>query len=251
MSAVPPRITLLSLFLTMLRLGLMTGLLLVCLPLHYLTRLFTRRRIWPRIFLAGLGRIAGLRLTIRGPRHPRALLLANHVSWLDIPVIATAHGSAFIAHDGLASIPLIRHLCAMNDTIFVSRHSRAHVVRQAAEIRKALADTGALTLFPEGTTSDGTGLLAFKSALLGAVEPLPEAIVIQPVLLHYADAPSIAWVGEEHGVANFLRVLGRWRPVRLTVHFLPPLGGSDLDSRKTMTATAQAAIAQAMASNHG
>jgi len=247
MSAFLQRITLLSLLLTVLRLGLITGLLLVCLPLHYMSRLLGLRRVWPRIFLAGLGRIAGLRMDLRGPRHPGALLLANHVSWLDIPAIAAAHGSAFVAHDGLASIPLIRHLCAMNDTIFVSRHRRSHVVRQAAEIRKALADTGALTLFLEGTTSDGTGLLPFKSSLLGAAEPLPVGITIQPVLLLYANATEIAWVGEEHGVANFLRILGRWHPIQLTVHFLSPLEGEALVNRKTMAATAQASITRAMA----
>ena len=247
MPAPPQRITLISLILTISRLGLIMGLLLICLPLHYVSRLLGVPRIWPRVFLAGLGRIAGLRLSIRGHRHSGALLLANHVSWLDIPAIAAAHGSAFVAHDGLAALPLIRHLCAMNDTIFVSRHRRAHVVRQAAEIRRALADTGALTLFPEGTTSDGTSLLPFKSSLLGAVEPLPQGITIQPVLLYYADAADIAWVGEEHGVANFLRILGRWRPVRLTVHFLPPLDGAALVNRKTMTARAQEAIARAMA----
>lgn len=247
MAARSDRLTLLSLGLSALRLTLMLALLLACVPCHHLTRAFTARRIWPRIFLTGLGLIAGLRLDVRGTPRASAMLLPNHVSWLDIPAIAAAHGSAFVAHDGLATVPLIRYLCALNDTIFVTRHRRSHVVRQAAEIRHALADTGALTLFLEGTTSDGTGLLPFKSALLGAVEPLPEGIAIQPVLLHYADAPELAWVGDEHGVTNFLRILGRWRPIRLTVHFLPPLEGAALISRKTMAAEAEAAIARAMA----
>ncbi len=233
-----------------LRLSLMLALLLACLPFHYLWRLLGLRRVWPRLFLAGLGTIAGLEITVHGRHHKGTLLLANHVSWLDIPAIAAASGSAFVGHDGLTQIPLVRRLCAMNDTVFIARHRRASVAGQAAEIRQALDDTGALTLFPEGTTSDGTGLLPFKSALLSAVEPLPAGVTVQPVLLAYADAPAIAWVGEEHGLANFLRINARWRPVRLAVHFLKPLEGEALASRKTMAAAAQAAIARAMGQGH-
>ena len=66
------------------------------------------------------------------------------------------------------------------------------------------------------------------------------------MLLQYHDVPRIAWVGEEHGMDNFKRILARLRPLRLDVHFLPPLAGEALDNRKTMTAAARAAIAQAM-----
>jgi 1-acyl-sn-glycerol-3-phosphate acyltransferase len=230
-----------------LRLALMLVLLLVCLPFHLLWLLLGRRRLWPRLFLAGVGTIAGLQVTVHGRHRKGTLLLANHVSWLDVPAIAAASGSAFVGHDGLAEVPLIRSLCAMNDTVFIARHRRASVAGQVEEIRRALDDTGALTLFPEGTTSDGTGLLPFKSALLSAVEPLPEGVTVQPVLLAYADAPEVAWVGDEQGLANFLRINARWRPVRLAVHFLKPLDGNALVNRKTMAAAAQAAIGSELA----
>ncbi|MDD3798418.1 MAG: lysophospholipid acyltransferase family protein [Novosphingobium sp.] len=226
------------------RLVLMLALLLVCLPLYYLWRLLRRHRFWPRVFLAGIGWIAGLRVAVRGTPHKRALFLANHLTWLDIPAIAAASGSAFVAHDGLAQIAVMKHLCAMNDTVFVARHRRAGVAAQAEEVRHALDDTGALTLFPEGTTGDGRELLPFKSALLAAVEPLPEGVAVQPVLLDYgAEAPAIAWHGKESGIANFLRILARRRPLRLTAHFLPPLAGEALENRKNMAAAARAAIA--------
>jgi lyso-ornithine lipid O-acyltransferase len=230
-----------------LRLVLMVALLLTCLPFHALWLLLGRRRLWPRLFLAGIGTIAGLQVTVHGRHHKGTLLLPNHVSWLDVPAIAAASGSAFVGHDGLAEVPLIRRLCAMNDTVFIARHRRASVGGQIAEIRQALDDTGALTLFPEGTTSDGTGLLPFKSALLSAVEPLPAGVTVQPVLLAYADVADIAWIGDEHGLANFLRIIARWQPIRLSVHFLKPLEGEALANRKAMAAAAQAAIARAMA----
>ena len=135
----------------------------------------------------------------------------------------------------------------MNDTVFIARHDRTSVADQVEQVRAAIAETGALTFFPEGTTSDGTGLLPFKSSLLSAVENLARSVPVQPVLLEYAEAPGIAWVGEEHGLDNFKRILARGRPVRLTIRFLPPLEGAALTNRKTMAAAAREAILRAMA----
>lgn len=230
-----------------LRLFLMIALLLVCAPLYYLWRLLGLGRFWPRVFLGGVAVIAGCDITIVGKPAKHALLLSNHVSWLDIPAIAWATGSAFVGHSGLASIAVLKTLCSMNDTVFIARHDRGSVADQVEQVRTAIAGTGALTFFPEGTTSDGTGLLPFKSSLLSAVENLPEGVPIQPVLLDYAEAPGIAWVGEEHGLDNFKRILARGRPVHLTVHFLPPLEGAELTNRKTMAAAAREAILRAMA----
>ena len=131
----------------------------------------------------------------------------------------------------------------MNATVFVARHDRASVAEQVGHVRIALLDTGTLAIFPEGTTSDGTGLLPFKSSLLSALEPLPEGIAVQPVLLDYGpEAARIAWVGEEHGLDNFLRLLARRRPIDLTVHFLPVLAGAALANRKTIAAAAREAM---------
>ena len=242
----PPRITVLGWLLIALRVAMMLALLLACLPPYYLWRLLGLGRFWARVFLGGVGLIAGLHIDLKGRPEKGALLLANHVSWLDIPAIAWATGSAFVGHDGLASLPLLKTLCAMNDTVFIARHDRRSVASQVEQVREAIAGTGALTIFPEGTTSDGTALLPFKSSLLSALDPLPQGIAVQPVLLAYADAPGISWVGEEPGVDNFKRILARLRPLRLTVHFLPPLAGEALKNRKTMAAAAHEALTARM-----
>ena len=231
-----------------LRLLAMLLLLLACVPLYYLTRLLRLHNPWPRLFLGGVAWIAGIAISYRGKKVRRgAFLLANHVSWIDIPALAWASGTAFVAHDGLAAMPLLKSLCEMNDTVFIARHDRRSVAKQIADVRTALSDTGALTVFPEGTTSDGTGLLPFKSSLLSAIEPIPAGIAIQPVLLDYGpEAARIAWVGDEHGLDNFLRILARSRPVRLTVHFLEPLTGQALTNRKTIAATAREELLNAL-----
>lgn len=231
-----------------LRLGLMPAWLACCLSCHCLWRAARRRSPWPRVFLGGVTWIAGVEVTVVGARAQQgAFLLANHVSWMDIPAIAGATGSAFVAHDGLTVVPFVHWLCRLNDTVFVARHDRASVARQVEKVREAIRDTGALTIFPEGTTSDGTGLLPIKSSLLSALAPLPAGIVVQPVWLDYGpESPVTAWIGEEHGLDNFLRILARTRPIRLTIHFLPPLAGEALASRKAIAAATREAILAAM-----
>lgn len=230
------------------RTAAMAMLLLACIPLYYACRLLGLPNPWPRRFLAGIAFIAGVTIKIAGDRpSPGEFLLANHVSWIDIPAIAAATGSAFVAQDGLAAVPLLRWLCAMNDTVFVARHDRASVAAQVEAVRAAIRDTGALTIFPEGTTSDGTGLLRFKSSLLSALEPLPEGIAVRPVALDYgAEGPDIAWIGTEHGLDNFKRIMARAKPIKLAVRFLPVLSGEALTNRKTIATAAQTAILYAL-----
>lgn len=241
-----PRIRPLGWALIGFRLLLMVTALVVLTPLHLVWRAVGAGRWWPRVFLSAIGAIAGLHLRIEGKPASGALLLANHVSWLDIPALAHATGSAFVAHDGLAAFPLLKWLCEMNDTVFVARHDRASIARQVQQVRAAMDRRGSLTLFPEGTTSDGTGLLPFKSSLLSALDPLPDGVVVQPVLLAYEDAAPIAWVGEEHGLDNFKRILARLRPIRLTLVFLPPLARAALADRKAISAAARTEIAAAL-----
>ena len=227
----------------------MVALLVGCVPLFYLWRPFTTHNPWPRRFLGGIGWIAGVRLQAEGrPARTGAFLLTNHVSWLDVPVLAGATGTAFVAHSGLTVSRFLAWLCAMNDTVFVARHDRRSVHAQVEQVRTALSDTGALTIFPEGTTSDGTGLLPFKSSLLSALDPPPPGIVAQPVWLDYGpEVTRIAWVGEEHGLNNFLRILALGRPLRVTVHFLAPFDPVAVGNRKAVSALARQEILSAMA----
>jgi len=231
------------------RLIAMAGLLATAVIGFHLWKWVGARNPWPRRFLAGIAGIAGVRIRTTGRAEAgRLLILANHVSWIDIPALAAATGTAFVAHDGLAGVPLFKWLCDMNDTVFVARHDRASITAQVEALRKALSEMNAITVFPEGTTSDGTGLLPFKSSLLAAIDPLARGITVQPVWLDYGPrAPAIAWVGDEAGVSSFKRILARAMPVELTIHFLEPLTAQELVNRKSMAVAAREAIASAMA----
>ena len=214
----------------------------VVVPLHVLVKLAGKPWFVPPTFLCGIGWIAGLRFSVEGKPRKHALLLANHLSWLDIMALASASRTAFVAHSGLAVSPVLKWLCEQNGTLFITRDRRHTVTRQVDQVRAALGGRR-MTIFPEGTTGDGREPLPFKSALISAVEQLPAGVPVQPVALVYDEAEEIAWVGGEPGLTNACKILGRTRPVHLTLCFLPPLTGSALADRKAIAAAASAAIA--------
>ncbi len=213
-------------------------------PAHAVSKLVGVRDVVPPIFLKTMGTLAGLRVRTEGDPQAGALLLANHVSWLDILALAGTSRAIFVAHSGLSLHGGLKWLCDQNDTVFITRDRRGSVANQVSQVRAALGERP-LTIFPEGTTGDGTRLLPFKSSLLSAVEPLAGEVPIQPVALDYADAPEIAWFEDEPGLANVRRILARPK-VDLTIRFLDPLSGDEIANRKTMTAAAQDAIGRAL-----
>lgn len=210
-----------------------------------LLSLVGQREVVPPLFLGYMGRVAGLRVRTEGTPREGALFLANHVSWLDILALAGASRAVFVAHSGLTVHGGLKWLCEQNHTVFITRHQRGSVSAQVEQVRAAFGERP-VTIFPEGTTNDGTAMLPFKSSLLSAVEPLADTVPIQPVALDYADARGIAWFGDEPGLANVRRVLARPGRIELTLRFLEPLAGEALADRKAMTAAAQDAIARAL-----
>lgn len=226
-------------------LGVALGFLIIV-PLHVLVAAVGRRDLMPPLFLAHMGRMAGLRVRTEGTPRRGALFLANHLTWLDILALAGTSRAIFVAHSGLAGHGGLKWLCDQNDTVFITRDRRGSVAAQVEQVRAALGHHRPLVIFPEATTSDGAALLPFRSSLLSAVEPLAHEVPIQPVALDYRDAAEIAWFGDEPGLANVRRILARNGRVELTIRFLEPLSGEALSNRKTMTAAAQEAIARAL-----
>ena len=175
---------------------------------------------------------------------PNHLPLSNHLSWMDILLLAGATGSAFVAKAELRGAPLVGWLCTLNRTLFVRRGDRMGIERQVAELRDALAHGWAITIFPEGTTGDGRELLPFKAALLGAIDPPPPGLMIQPVRIDYGAATDeLAWVGDEPGQSHATRVLNRRGTFTATLHFLPPFAPTG--GRKAIAAEARERIVAA------
>ncbi len=230
------------------RVGALAAWLVFCLLTHLPLRTLKLRSAWPQRFLAGVARIAGARVEMRGEHvQSDVLYISNHVSWLDVAIIAGATGSAFVAKAEMAPWPLIGWLATLNNSIYVERNARLDVGAQAAALGAALETGQPVTLFPEGTTGDGVQLLPFRSSLIAAVAPPPPGIAIQPVAIDYgADAADIAWVDDEPIGANALRLMARRRPIHAVLHFLKPLPSEEFTDRKAIARHARAEVAAAL-----
>jgi len=159
------------------------------------TRLALRQR-WSRRLLA----ILGIRLQVEGPPiEPGCLLVANHISWVDIFVINALAPSAFVSKAEVRTWPLVGWLAARNDTVFLRRGSRGHAKIVNAEIAALLEAGRNVAVFPEGTTTDGSHVLHFHAALLQPA--IAAGRPVQPVAISYhapdgTPSRAPAYVGE-------------------------------------------------------
>ncbi len=224
------------------------GLLLLFVPLHYAFRTLAYGSPFPMLFLRYAARVCGARVKIHGTFLKRdVFFVANHVSWMDILALAGASGTAFVAKAELAEAPIVGWLASLNNTVFVKRENRTSVAEQVNALKDAIADNWSVTVFPEGTTTDGHSLLPFKTSMLSVLEPPPPGILVQPVLLDYGEiAEWIGWVGNERGVNNARRVLARRGSFLLNIHFLEPLRPSEFPGRKAIGAEARRRIEEAL-----
>lgn len=227
--------------------------LFILVPLHYLFRLVRYGSPFPKLFLFLAARIAGARVVRHGtPLRRDVFFISNHVSWVDILSLAGASGTAFVAKAELGRVPVIGWLCRLNRTVFVSREDRGGVADQINLLREALADNWSVTVFPEGTTTDGQSLLPFKTSMMQVLDPPPPAVLVQPVMLDYgAIAEWIGWIGVEQGIDNAKRILARPGNFPLHIHFLEPFHPRDFPGRKAITAEARRRIEEALVASLG
>jgi 1-acyl-sn-glycerol-3-phosphate acyltransferase len=228
---------------------LMALTLLFLIVPHLFYRAIGRPSPMVMAFLNAAGWIAGLRIRTTGTRLRRdVLFVSNHVSWLDILALGGAARSAFVSKAEVATTPLVGWLADQNGTVYIQREAKREIHNQANSLRDALARGRPVTLFPEGTTGPGDGLLPFRASLFQAVVPTPPDLQVQPVFLDYGpEARDIAWLDAEPGIDNFKRLLARKRPIELTIHYIDPLPDEDERDRKILAEAARAAIAREMA----
>lgn len=231
----------------------MVAIIIPCLALHLCWRLLRLRSPWPRRFLGLIARICGARVTTHGERVRTAVFYAaNHLSWIDICILGGASGTAFVAHDGVARVPVVGWLATLNNTIFVARADRLSVGAQVAAVRDALDAHQPIAIFPEGTTSDGQGLLPFKPALFAVMAPPPRPMLVQPVLLDFGpDSAALAWVGDEPGLDNARKLLARPGTFSVRISWLEPFDPAVVGDRKAIAREARERIRTALSASLG
>ena len=184
----------------------------------------------------GLLARAGIALEVHGtpPVQGPVLLVANHLSWLDIPVMHAARYCRFISKSDVKAWPIVGALATAAGTLYIERSSRRDALRVVHRMHEALQASEVLAVFPEGTTGDGRTLLPFHANLLQAA--LSADVPVQPVGLRFVDrrtgatshAPS--YVGDETLVGSIWRTLAA-PPITAVVNFGTPEHAQGRDRR--------------------
>lgn len=205
-----------------------------------------------RSFFEAILRAFAVHLRIRGRPAPAALIVTNHISWIDIVALAARFDAGFVAKAEVAGWPIVGRLAERFGVIFVARHKPLDSEEQVSAIRAQLAAGRSIILFPEGTTSDGTGILRFRSSLFAAAG---SASAVQPAMLRYTERDgsslsrerqrAIAWVDDDDLLEGAARV-ARERTY-LEIAFLTPLDPHGFENRKALAAVASEAIGNAYA----
>ena len=166
-------------------------------------------------------RIFKYRATISGPIPRHGLLVSNHLSYLDILVISAITPAVFVSKAEVRKWPLFGWLAMLAGTVFVNRERRTQVGKTNQEIEQALAENALVTLFPEGTSSNGTQLLPFKTSLLEPVAQNSHDIAL--CYLHYeladGDASNdVCYWGDHSFFPHLINLVGK-RSIHAEIRF--------------------------------
>jgi 1-acyl-sn-glycerol-3-phosphate acyltransferase len=192
--------------------------------------------------------LIGVRIKVTGaPAADRPLLLlSNHTSWLDIPVLASVAPVSFIAKKEVATWPVVSFLAKAQRSVFIDRDRRHATGAHADEVAGRLSKGDIMVLFAEGTSSDGNIVLPFRSALIGAAQRAiddGETATVQPVAVSYQrmlglplgrqHRPLVAWYGGTDLLPHLKRVLSEGG-IDVHVVFGPAHRLTARDDRKTV-----------------
>jgi 1-acyl-sn-glycerol-3-phosphate acyltransferase len=221
-----------------------------------------RSHVIPRLFHRMVCRIMGVRFVVDGmppARLSRTLVVANHISWLDISVIGSQQPLSFIAKSEIAGWPGVGMLARLQDTIFVDRSRRAATAATASQMGARLMNGDSMVLFAEGTTSDGSRIKPFRSSLLGAVKEAlgPDGegeITVQPLAVLYmgqhgipggrAGRARLAWYGDM-ALGPHVRDVLSGGPIDVRLIWGEPIRMGREHSRKEVARLAEQAIKRA------
>lgn len=236
------------------------GLTLPLMPVQaVLCRLAPRgARAFPHWYHRKVCRLLGIRLQIEGAvaGGVPVLLVANHSSWLDIPVLSAVAPVSFVAKKEVGGWPFVGSLARLQRTVFVDRTRRTAVGETTSEMTVRLSARDTLVLFAEGTSTDGNRVLPLRTSLFGAALPggreaggaLPADAVVQTCAVVYAarhgvpldrsDRPSVGWYGDMEMGPHAWQLL-KSGPLDVRIVVGPPAPIRDFAGRKQLAAHAE------------
>lgn len=179
------------------------------------------------------------------------LVVSNHCSYADVPVLGCVAPVHFTPKSEIRTWPIIGYLCSLSDCIFINRNPRK-TAENMAELEKAMQNGWLISLFPEGTTGDGTTVLPFRSSYFSLAE---KGIEVQPVTVKYTKRDGsqlsvqamrkVAWIGDDEFAPHLLDFLSQ-PSISATVICHDMVSISDFANRKELAAHCQQVVASGL-----
>lgn len=172
-----------------------------------------------------LCKICGLRVHLHGqPAATPVLMVANHISWLDIFALLSTFYVKFVSKSEIGHWPVIGYLSQRVGTLFI-RRGQSEAMKVATQLMvKTLKNQERVLFFPEGTSSNGQQVLRFHARLFQAA--LDGHVIVQPIALRYSSGDSIStvapFIDDDDFVSHLWRVLGE-PSLDIYIYFLPIL----------------------------
>jgi lyso-ornithine lipid O-acyltransferase len=197
---------------------------------------------WSRRLL----RILGIRVSVRGqPVDGAHVIAANHVSWLDIPLLAACGSTRFVAKSEIRDWPVAGWLANAAGTFYI-RRGKGGARPVAERLIPHLSGGGGVVLFPEGTTTDGRRVMPFHARLFGAA--IEAGAAVQPVALRYsaddAGRDVAPFIGDDDLFRHILRLL-RCSGLHAEVIFCTAVSVAQPD-RNALAGAAESAVCAAL-----
>ena len=247
--------------------GILAGFMVLTVPLMPVQAALVRlspanARRFPHWYHKKVCRLLGVRLRIEGAVVPDVpvLLVSNHTSWLDIPVLSAVAPVSFVGKKEVAGWPFVSALARLQRTVFVDRERRAAAGEAAGEIMSRLEAGDTIVLFAEGTSSDGNRVLPFKTSLFAAAKPTARGggnapskrdAVVQTLSIVYkrlhgvpigrADRAIVGWYGDMEMTSHAWALL-KAGPLDVTIRISPPVSLDAFSDRKELAARSEAEV---------
>ncbi|MFD3496313.1 lysophospholipid acyltransferase family protein [Streptomyces sp. NPDC058690] len=226
----------------------------VCFPAVLLLGQALRDRLI-RWWAYGVVRAFGVRVRVIGRPQPSAgearagaLVVANHISWLDIPLVAAVLPGRMLAKSDIRRWPVLGTLAALGGTLFVDRDRLRALPTTVRDIAGALRGGSRVVVFPEGSTWCGRGTggrfrhAAFQAALDAQVDVRPVRITYRTAWPDEPAAGAAAFVGDDPLTASLWRVVTA-AGLTAEIQVLPPIPAGTMPGRRALARAAQTAVA--------
>lgn len=199
----------------------------------------------PHLWHRGICFLFGIRIdTVGKPVSERQVVyVSNHLSYLDIFALGSLLRASFVSKDDVRDWPVFGFLASIQQTAFMSR-KRNQIGNVAGSLDQMLKDGKSLIIFPEGTSTDGSTVLPFKSSLFKLITATDEAPGLQPVTIRHtmSDGHSVetqddrdlyAWHGDMTLVPHLWAFL-QSRGVEVRIHFHDLVNPAQYEDRKSL-----------------